>query len=76
VVVLTPYLTSLTAASPTVTRIPQNRTVESSECGGNDRLWGIYAVEWNGTSKCAEVVFSGNRDYDFIVCVLCVWRRM
>ena len=29
-------------------------------------------MEWNGTSKCAEVVFSGNRDYDFIMCVVYV----
>ena len=44
-------------------------TVENNRCGGNDRRRGFHAVEWNGTSECAEVELSGDRDC--IVYVVC-----
>ena len=46
------------------------QAVENNGCGGNDMYGGFYTVELNSKSKCTEVVASGDKGHDLIVCVV------
>lgn len=39
--------------------------VENNRCGDNDRRWGIYIAEWNGSSQDTEFVL-GWGDHDWL----------